>query len=451
MPLITQRGSMSGLAFGFTLAGVSGWIGSFPGSGSGSLTLRSITKDGSGFIYPVYTYASSATYYGTIIAKISTEGTLTWQRSYLLSGTGTTEIANSYGVVYNPTYAVAAFTGYQSNYGETFAYYSTSSAALSLNKQYGTFAYRGQGIACDSSGNFYIAGQSDNSGGNGLFQKLDVSGTLLFQFECGVYSTGVDYLSSVCVDPTFNSGFYFGRSISTIGTRSYWITRLTSGGSIYWSRFLSGTGITVNFSSGPTVCCDSSANVYFCGADRSVNASFDNGLVAKYDANGFIQWQKYISTAGANITFNSIAIDSSNNLYVVGTFSTINAALVVKYNSSGVVQWVRSISATYSGGGTPSVVAYTVTIDGTSMYVGGTVTGGNGASWIIKMPTDGSLIGSFINSSWTYTIALQGLATGNNTLTDSNSGLSLSSSSLSPTTAPATSSASSLTFTKTST
>jgi hypothetical protein len=92
---------------------------------------------------------------------------------------------------------------------------------------------------------------------------------------------------------------------------------------------------------------DSSGNIYAAGFDDGGSA-----LIAKYTANYIIQWKKELVVSGFNTQAYGIAIDSSDNVYVVGTLYDPNtpgsarSAFVSKYNSDGTQLWTK----TYTNG-----------------------------------------------------------------------------------------------------
>jgi hypothetical protein len=79
----------------------------------------------------------------------------------------------------------------------------------------------------------------------------------------------------------------------------------------------------------------------------AVDGNYDDHLmVAKYDSNGELQWQKalgielHYDTAGSDAD-----IDSDGNIYVLGSGSLAGGAGIVisKFNSSGQAQWTRTV------------------------------------------------------------------------------------------------------------
>jgi hypothetical protein len=119
---------------------------------------------------------------------------------------------------------------------------------------------------------------------------------------------------------------------------------------------------------GRKIALDSSGNVYvvgyyqqtvdFGGGDVTSNQSFDAFLL-KLNSSGAFQWVKSYGGTLGNDLGRDVAIDSSDNIYMLGAFRTTvdfgggnitsngNAdVFLVKLNSSGVFQWV------YTAGGT---------------------------------------------------------------------------------------------------
>ena len=95
---------------------------------------------------------------------------------------------------------------------------------------------------------------------------------------------------------------------------------------------------------GQSVAVDSSGNVYVCGySDASSTNDFQ---IAKYNTSGVIQWQRSLGSSASDIG-QSVAVDSSGNVYVCGysNASGTNDFQIAKYNASGVIQWQRRLGS----------------------------------------------------------------------------------------------------------
>ena len=139
----------------------------------------------------------------------------------------------------------------------------------------------------------------------------------------------------------------------------------------------------------------------------------------------------WIKLLGGTIsdTGTGIAVDSSGNVYVTGYTGSQGAGgndiLIAKYNTSGVIQWQRTF------GGASSDVGTDIAVDSSgNVYVTG-YTGSQGAGGtynvlIAKLPSNGSLAGTygnFIYQASTLTDTASALTDTTSTLTDTTSAL----------------------------
>ena len=112
---------------------------------------------------------------------------------------------------------------------------------------------------------------------------------------------------------------------------------------------------------GNSVATDDSGNVYVVGESEETWGApirpftYQDIVVAKFDANGVLQWNTFLGTSTGNDD-GSITTDSSGNIYVTGTsddswgtpiapFSGGFDVFVAKLNSSGVLLWHTFIGA----------------------------------------------------------------------------------------------------------
>lgn len=136
-----------------------------------------------------------------------------------------------------------------------------------------------------------------------------------------------------------------------------------------WARSTTSAAGASNFQA---IARDSSGNLYVVGYQTG-NATFSyggsasaagayngmNAVIVKYDANGNPVWARSTTTASNKSSFNAIAIDSSDNVYAVGSqygstvvnySASISAtganassdnAVIVKYDNNGNATWAR--------------------------------------------------------------------------------------------------------------
>jgi uncharacterized protein (DUF2147 family) len=243
----------------------------------------------------------------------------------------------------------------------------------------------GYSVACDSSGNMYLAGQYRNiptiknqSGtslgtlpatagfGVAFVCKFDSSGT--YQYSRIVdSSSGEEYGYSVTCDSTGNmylSGSYDGTptikavnssNVSTnigtlpasVGGSVAFVCKFDSSGTYQYSRIVDSGGNDNGYS----VTCDSTGNMYLSGsydgtptikAVNSSNVSTNIGTLpasaggaaffCKFDSSGTYQYSRIVDTTSSEIGY-SVTCDSSGNMYLAGQNGSASGTTPIKDQS----------------------------------------------------------------------------------------------------------------------
>lgn len=154
-----------------------------------------------------------------------------------------------------------------------------------------------------------------------------------------------------------------------------WVAKYNTSGAIQWQRTLAGTSMEWR-----GIAIDSAQNVVVVG--NNTNASTDS-LIAKYNSSGVIQWQKNLGTAGATDFFEKVSIDSSNNIFAGGYLNTFPR--IAKYNSAGTLQWQILLSITSNW------FVQGIANDSAGNVIAG-IGGGGGNVHVHKLDTTGALL-----------------------------------------------------------
>jgi len=130
-----------------------------------------------------------------------------------------------------------------------------------------------------------------------------------------------------------------------------------------------------------SIAVDSSGSVYVTGT-APVGGGWLKANVAKFNADGAIQWQKLYGQTNSYQSYGgSLAIDASNNVYLQMSVQTSGQTWnILKLNQSGVVQSQYRVNSTFFGG------SNTLSLDSS-----GSIAMGAGDSGTLLWNTSGSL------------------------------------------------------------
>jgi hypothetical protein len=422
---ITVTGLTTGTAYTFTVSATTSYgVSSSASSASSSVSpvgyyaaaiygsseeeqTGYVTSDSSGNSYIGYSsYTNVGAVMGIGIAKYNSSGTLQWQKKLTNSGVlkyyDVQQIAvSSTGDVYITGLASTITPGTPGDKG--YVTKLNSSGVMQWTRTIvGSPGNSSSiiGLAVDASNNVYAAGSYYDGSFNRLtLYKIDSSGTTLAKQG---YTTSwfinpnrlfIDSSGSILVAGRGNNGNPMRGFLAKISAD------LTT---ISWSNLRSDPGGSYFEYYG--VWADSSNNVYVAGQGGG-------GLsyIAKFNSSGTLQWEKLVDALGSanansDYPYGGIYGDSSGNIYISGTNTTVNASkgvsqqlagFVTKYNSSGTNQWTRRISSSVSG----SVSNYGIAIDSTGRILVGSwqnqLSGGTSYDTLLfALPTDGTKTGS---------------------------------------------------------
>ncbi|MFL5814740.1 MAG: SBBP repeat-containing protein [Bdellovibrionia bacterium] len=254
----------------------------------------------------------------------------------------------------------------------------------------------GNGVATDSSGNVYVAGETNGGlDGNTLtgtsdffITKYNSAGTKQWTRQRGSFGpttlsnavAAADASGNLYIAGTTDSGLD-GNTLN--GTQDFFVTKYDSSGAKQWTRQL---GVASKSTQGNGVATDSSGNVFVTGStdgglDGNTLTGAGDFFVTKYNSSGTKQWTRQLGVASKSTQGNRVATDSSGNVFVAGytyggldgnTLTGLSDFFVTKYNSAGTKQWTRQL-----GVASKSTFAFGVATDSSgNVFVAGFGTGG---------------------------------------------------------------------------
>jgi hypothetical protein len=344
-----------------------------------------------------------------INAKYNSNGSVNWQRGLDNSTSTTSDI---------PRGAAVDSSGnlYGCGYRTIYKYNSSGSIQWQKNVTSATTTTIWRSIEVDSSGNIYVIRAGD-LGPSGSFVLYKISSTPAITWQksiTAVYgwylsdsAVSVDSSGNVYVVATENNGMGIGYAV---------LMKFNSSGTIQWSRKINDV---VGIGAAHSVIVDSADNVY-------VSWSFNpNAYITKFNSSGTEQWTRSINL-GDTTGLVGVSIDSSNNIYFTGQFTSTNIrTFIVKYNSSGTIQWQRSIRATLTAGGSNRNLSSTAcSVDSTNgqIALSGIL---DTEFFAARLPIDGSKTG-------TYTLGLYTIFYAASSQTEASASVSISSRTYTP-------------------
>ncbi len=292
---------------------------------------------------------------------------------------------------------------------------------------------RADDIAFDKLGNLYIVGSGDDYApidlfnqagtfndtiGRGLILKFKIDGTPKWVSRFGG-TASMCFITSVCSDA--DGKIYFGGIISSGsgfpiqsspansvfggGSTDGFITKLDhsiNNNAIIWSSYYGGVGVDEI----QDLNCDNNKNLLFVGQTSSDSVTFpltdpfgildyyqgthggggDDAFIGKIDINGVRVWSSYYGGSNYDAAL-KLAIDTDNNIFVIGTSNGNNLPLPTTNLSGGYVSshkaftdgfilcftpFYENIWSTYYGGNENFESPYGVaTFQNTKLYVVG--------------------------------------------------------------------------------
>lgn len=363
-----------------------GWILTMtPASGTSYAT--SIDVDGANNVYFTgYNNTDHLIY----AMKTNSSGTIQWQKSLDITG-----IERGYAIAVDASsrpYCV----GTRNNDADGIVWRLTTDGGNSYQKltSFGGTEYINS-VAINSAGNPVVCGYTSNYGtGDGTICQLNSGGTSAINARSVAAGTAKNEYMDIALDSSNNPhccGYHMNGSVYDINVTKF--DASASYANTWHRRINDAVGGNNLYASG--ICVGSDGSVYIAGG-HSWQASGYPLLIKMSSGAGLTFSKLYYQSSGTY--FFAIDIDSSDNVYCLGTHSA-GGCQIVKINSSGTVQWARRLTNFTVADqltGRPSL-----RVKGSFVYIAGH---SGTAACVAKLPTDGTATGtygSFVYSSFT--------------------------------------------------
>ena len=326
------------------------WVNRYNGQGDYSDRFTAVVTDASGNVFLAGSTVISGNNQDILLLKLDANGTEVWRNVFNAPSSGVDAALaltmDASGNLYITGYA--KFTASATDI-VTIKYSPAGEILWTANYGFTTDQYeQGNSIVVDSSGNVYIAGQSDPDSTTTVSDdyvviKYNAAGVQQWVQRTNGTGNGIDRPSKIVLDSSGNP-VVTGRSDNLLNYDYLTVKYNTTTGIPIWSvRY----DRTHNDWATDVVINPTTGNIYVTG--RSRNIDYDYATVC-YNTAGVQQWATVYDNAIGDNRATNIGMDSTGNLYVTG-HSDVGATAVnydittIKYNSTGVQQWLR----TYSG------------------------------------------------------------------------------------------------------
>ncbi|MCF8252986.1 MAG: hypothetical protein K9H61_03410 [Bacteroidia bacterium] len=268
-------------------------------------------------------------------AGLSVNWTPTLNTSYASNssfGSGTSY--NGHFVLYDGTLNNATVTNLQ-------AYTDYSFAVYAYNTAYNSYTYQTeikyQNTPSTGTGKTQPASWPRIGGGEGT----DAAGGVATDPSGNVYVAG-----------TYNGSAYFGLNQVIGSSNQIFLAKYTSAGALVWIQTAGGNGEDAASS----VSVDNNGNSYVVGSFRN-SANFgtttvtsngsDDAFIAKYNANGVLQWVRTLGGSGQDVAFWTKTFDNGDVVatgYYHGNLSFSNSTQVLSSNGNSDI-WVAKYAS----------------------------------------------------------------------------------------------------------
>jgi len=276
-------------------------------------------------------------------------------------------LQNSDGTT-TPIYGVIGYFPSQSSWFEVYPFYDPP-------LYQGTYAGINT-IAIDTTGNIYIGGSFNFNNGTYNFQNIAKYDSNILNWVplSGGVSGPVYTIAIDTNDNVYAGGDFTDASGITVNNIAMWNSNTS-----IWSSLGSGTNGSGRLGNVYTIAIDTNDNVY-AGGDFTDASGLTVNNIAMWDPIGLTWSALGTGTDGVDNAVYTIAIDSNNNVYVGGIFTSagnLSANYIAKWD--GTI-WSQLISSGDINPGLNSVVNSLSIDSGNNVFIGGIFNSNNDLS-----------------------------------------------------------------------
>ncbi|RKZ32868.1 hypothetical protein DRQ33_05115 [bacterium] len=251
----------------------------------------------------------------------------------------------------------------------------------------------GYSITPTSDGGYAIAGGT-NSFGVGSYDMLLVKLVPTDSVDAIEWSKAIggvsdEYARSIV--QTSDGGYVVAGVTKSFGAgiEDFFILKLTSSGSVVWSRTIGGT----NYDEGYSVVQTSDGGYIIAGLTKSFGVGNDDLFIVKLNQIGSVEWSKTLGEVSFSWGSYSIIQTSDDGYAITGLTNSLGAGdwdlFLVKLDSTGIVEWSKTVGGIDYDDGYSVVQTY----DGGYIVTGRTYNFGasNSDLFLVKFNSSGSV------------------------------------------------------------
>ncbi|MFX1487572.1 MAG: hypothetical protein ACFFBI_00370 [Promethearchaeota archaeon] len=302
---------------------------------------RDIGKDNKNNIYITgYKYNTSKETSNIILVKYSSSGSLEWNKTW---GGIDNDIGNALCLdSRNNIYITGVTRSLGDNNGDLALIKYNESGELEWNRTWGGDQLEvGYDLTTDKSENIYVIGYTESYGllGDIILLKFNSSGVLLWNKTWGGGDTDLGY--AISVDSDENVYFTGYTSSFEAETSDLLLVKSNKEGNIQWNITWGDTFPD----EGRDLAIDSSNNIFVVGTTQNYGAGSNDFVLLKFNSSGNLIWNTTWGGSENEYAY-SIALNSKEYIYVVGYTTSFNGndkdVAVIKFNETGNIEWFKT-------------------------------------------------------------------------------------------------------------